>query len=151
MQLVFPREGAVKEHALGEVQLLSVEDVARLLGVHVRTVRRLVKKGSLVAYRITSRVVRVDRTSVMRLLETTRIAGSPGAYACPSENEGTSMAFRTFSASVAAGRSGRATSPTEARSRSGPQTPPKPSVGSLPLPQTAAELKESLRRLRRPS
>ncbi|MCC6647794.1 MAG: helix-turn-helix domain-containing protein [Polyangiaceae bacterium] len=67
---------------------MSVEDVARLLGVHVRTVRRLVKKGSLVAYRITSRVVRVDRSSVTRLLETTRIAGARGASLCPSENEG---------------------------------------------------------------
>lgn len=62
-----------------------------------------------------------------------------------------STASPTCFASVAAGKSGRATSPTEARSRSGPPTPPKPSVGSLPLPQTAAELKESLRRLRRPS
>ena len=151
MQLILARGGAVKERALTELQLLTVDDTAAKLGISVRTVRRLVKSGALVAHRITSHIVRVDAQSVTRLLENTRVAGSHGDSACPSENEGTSTASRTSSGSVVAARRGRATSPGTERSPSAPATQPKPSDDSMPLPQNATELRLALRQLRRPS
>lgn len=47
--------------------LLTVTEVARALGVHSKTVRRMLRRGQLVLRRVGVRGVRVDATSVMRL------------------------------------------------------------------------------------
>jgi integrase len=52
-------------------QLLAVADVARLLGVCTKTVRRLEQRGQLVTFRIGG-IVRVDPRSVARLLAISR-------------------------------------------------------------------------------
>jgi len=56
----------------GEPRLVSVREVADLLGVHPETVRRLIYDGRLDAVRV-GRVLRVHRGAVDRLLARQRV------------------------------------------------------------------------------
>jgi len=99
-------------------QLLRVEDVAARLSVCTRTVRALVRDGSLVVYRV-GRAVRIDTASVEAYLCRHRVAVPQPAP--PTSEEPTSTAAAA-SGTPAGGRSG-------ARgSRCTPPTPPKRSV-----------------------
>jgi excisionase family DNA binding protein len=126
--------------APGFGRLLTVQQAADMFGVSTRTIRRLIRRGDLAAHRITRSIVRVDGESVMRLLEATRMAASPGS-SCPREDEDTSSARPISSGSAAAQESGRRSS-TGARSRSVPRMGPRPSNDSLPAPSRAAKLRE---------
>jgi len=139
----------------GLPNLSPVAEVAAVLGVSTRTVRRLIKAGELVAYRI-NRQVRVDVESVTRLLEASRIGAS---FRDPAwRNASISSASRISSDDEARRSSGPAGS-RAARSRSGPPTASRPSDGSTnssprhdaTLPQSAGELREALRTLQRRS
>ena len=57
-----------RARSVGLPHLLPVVEVAAVLGVSTRTVRRLIKRGELVAYRI-KRQLRVDAESVTHMLE----------------------------------------------------------------------------------
>ncbi|WP_420814129.1 helix-turn-helix domain-containing protein [Polyangium spumosum] len=128
-----------------------MEEVARTLRVTTKTVRRWIKAGLLVAHRIGSKVVRVDASSVTRLIEASRIGASPGDQTWQGGSErSTSAEPHTSSGSAERPRSGPRSS-TAARSRSAPPTPSRPSVDSSSWPKNASELREHLRRLRRPS
>ena len=65
----------------GLPELLPVAAVATVLGVSIRTVRRLIQRGELVPYRI-RRQVRVDAASVTHLLETSLIGVAERADSC---------------------------------------------------------------------
>jgi len=133
----------VKERSL-EVQLLSVEDVAALMGVSARTVRRLVKSGALVAHRITNRIVRIDRSSVELLLQATRVVGAD-EDSCPrSEGITSSVGHLTCSVDGERFETGPGTS-TAARSVLARRTPTKLSADSTDWPANAAELRLALR------
>ena len=56
----------------------SLQDVADVLGVHIATVRRLVKAGDLVAVRV-GRSLRVTDDDLARFVEGNRHAGSGDA------------------------------------------------------------------------
>jgi len=60
------------------VKLHRLQDVADVLGVHIATVRRLVKSGDLVAVRV-GRSLRVTDAELARFVEANRYAGSGGA------------------------------------------------------------------------
>ncbi len=49
--------------------LLTLEDVAERLGVHIRTLHRFVADGRLPAYRIGPRLVRIRTSDVEAFLE----------------------------------------------------------------------------------
>jgi excisionase family DNA binding protein len=66
-----------RAYGLGFPILLSVVEVAVVLGVSTRTVPRMLQAGELVVYRI-RRQVRVDAESVTRLLEISRIGARIG-------------------------------------------------------------------------
>ena len=131
-------------------QLLPLEAVATQLHVSVRTVRRLIRVGALVAYRLRRNLVRVDAKSVTRLLEESRIGPSLEAASCRGENEDTSQTSRTSVVNAGSPSSGRRGS-TGAKSRSAPPMRKKPSDDSSLSPRNAADLKEMVRRLRHPS
>src|SRR4029077_18469866 len=95
--------GGTAAHSVGLPHLLPVAEVAAVLGVSTRTVRRLIERGELVTYRI-NRQLRVDAESVTRLLETSLIEVSRGPSSCRSD--GTSSASRTSSAAAARRSSG---------------------------------------------
>ncbi|MRG96524.1 helix-turn-helix domain-containing protein [Polyangium spumosum] len=150
--------GTSKAHAQDFPRLLSVDQVATLLGLSTRTVRRLIKAGDLVAYRI-NRQVRVDAASVTHLLEASRTETSERAYSCRARKENTRSASRTSSADEAKAGSGLDGS-TAAKFPSARRTASRPSASSTSsspdgsasrLPQTAEELRKALRRLRHPS
>lgn len=55
---------------------ISLQDAADLLGVSTDTVRRRIADGSLDAYRIGPRLLRVDKTQVEALAKPVPTAGS---------------------------------------------------------------------------
>ncbi len=63
-----PARGSTSTSASEAAPLRSVSDVAALLGVHTRTVRRLIMRGELVARRI-GRSVRVSERDLQAYLE----------------------------------------------------------------------------------
>src|SRR5262249_19031277 len=141
-----------RARSAGLPHLLPVVEVAAVLGVSTRTVRRLIKRGELVAYRI-KRQLRVDADSVTHMLEVSRIGASDRMAPCRSD--GTSSVSRISCGAEGRTSSGRGGS-RGARSRSAPPTAPRPSVSSTSsplsldptaLPQNAAELKKALRHL----
>ena len=134
--------------ALFEDNLLSIDDVASRLSVSTRTVRRLIRRGALVAHRISKNIIRVSAASVTHLLETTRIV-SPVSSSQGNESS-TSAVPHTSSDSGGGTRSGPRSS-TGAKSRSRRPTPSRPSADSSNWPTNAGELKEMVRRLRHPS
>lgn len=131
-----------------ENDLLSIDDVARRLSVSTRTVRRLIRRGVLVAHRISKNIIRVSAASVTQLLETTRIV-SP-VSSCQGNESSTSAVPHTSFDNAGGTRTGQRSS-TGARSRSRRPTPSRPSVDSSNWPTNAGELKELVRRLRHPS
>ncbi len=48
---------------------VPLKQAAQFFGVDVRTVRRWISDGRLVAYRVGPRLIRVDRDSVLRLAQ----------------------------------------------------------------------------------
>lgn len=54
---------------------ISIQDAADLLGVSTDTVRRRIADGSLAAYRIGPRLLRVDRSQVEALARPVPTAG----------------------------------------------------------------------------
>lgn len=139
----------MKEHALDQLHLLTVEQVAEKLGVSTRTIRRLIKQGRIVAHRV-GRCIRVDGKSVTRFLESSKVEVSFGPKPWQVGSAGTYKESRIFPDNEESRRSGRATSTAE-RSRSALQMQPKPNGVSSPLPQNAAELRRALRQLRLPN
>ncbi|MCL4750422.1 MAG: helix-turn-helix domain-containing protein [Myxococcales bacterium] len=122
--------------------LFTVAETSALLRVSARTVRRLIEKRQLVAHQF-GRSIRVDASSVTRLLEETATCLKTG-------DESTSEVHPTSSGSAEGGRSGTGSS-RAARSASKRQTPPPPTAGFSSWPKNSAQLREHLRRLRRPS
>lgn len=132
-----------------EAAFYTIQQVADLLGISQRTVRRLIQRGALVAHRISTNIIRVDAASVTHLLETTRTVASP-VSSCPRNESITPEELPTSFDSVDETRSGQRSS-TGARSRSRRPTLSRPNVASSSWPTNAGELKEMVRRLRRPS
>lgn len=54
---------------------ISIQEAAELLGVSTDTVRRRISDGSLTAYRIGPRLLRVDRAAVEALAKPVPTAG----------------------------------------------------------------------------
>jgi excisionase family DNA binding protein len=46
-------------------ELISVREAAELIGVHTNTIKNMIKRGQLTAYRFGLRVIRVDRQQLM--------------------------------------------------------------------------------------
>ncbi|AUX37669.1 uncharacterized protein SOCE836_098990 [Sorangium cellulosum] len=145
-----------RDPSVGLPHLLPVAEVAAVLGVSTRTVRRLVKRGELVAYRI-KRQLRVDAESVTHMLEVSRVGASDRTDPCRSDD--TSSVSRT-SCGAEGGTSSGPGGSRGGRSRSAPPTALRPSAGSTnsplgldptTLPQNAAELRIALRHLTRRS
>ena len=133
----------MKAIALHDIQLLTVEQTADKLGLCPRTIRRLIERGELVAHRI-NRTLRVDATSVMRLLETTRVVASDETDPCPGSESSPQPESHTSSVVEARLATGPGTF-TAARSRSEPLMPKKRSDASESWPANAAELRQALR------
>ncbi|MCA9623841.1 MAG: helix-turn-helix domain-containing protein [Myxococcales bacterium] len=128
-------------------QLYSISKVADLLDCSKRTVRRMINRGDLVAHRIAG--LRVDAQSVARLLAFTKVdpverteweRERTTSDATPEDNP-------TSRGEGASRRTGGPGS-TEGKSRSVPPTEPRHSDDSSAWPQSAAELKQALRKSR---
>ncbi|WP_437796481.1 helix-turn-helix domain-containing protein [Sorangium sp. So ce693] len=156
---VAPRDKSnrgARARSVGLPHLLPVVEVAAVLGVSTRTVRRLIKRGELVAYRI-KRQLRVDAESVTHMLEVSRIGALK--WTAPCRNGNTSLASIISPEGAARTSSGPAGS-TVARSPSARPIASRPSASSTnsppgarqkTLPQNAEELKRELRCLTRRS
>lgn len=132
-----------------EVALFTVQRVAAILSISTRTVRRLLRRGDLVAHRLSKSIVRVGAESVTQLLEATR--GVPSLESSwQKENASTSVERPTSPDSAAQQNSGPRSS-TGAKSPSKRRTAPRLNDDSSLSPLSAAELKEMVRRLRRPN
>jgi len=135
---------------------LTVKQVAVSLNVSDRTVRRLIRDGELVAHRIRTRL-RVDAASVTALLEAHRVSSE--THACRSNaratsGDGNGSADMSSAPTSFGGEGRRASGRGTSRARRSPSARPTESKlnnDSMPLPKNAAELKEALRRLNRPS
>lgn len=55
---------------------ISIQDAAELLGVSTDTVRRRIADGSLAAYRVGPRLLRVDRAAVEALAQPVPTVGT---------------------------------------------------------------------------
>ena len=134
--------------------LLPVDEVAAVLAVSSRTVRRLIKRGAFVTYRV-NRQLRVDASSVTHFLESSRVEPSRGTYPCQS---GSTRSAKRISCDVAEETNFGPGGSKATKSRSGLPTARRPS-GTLTnsrrtpepprLPKNAAELERELRRLSR--
>lgn len=60
-------------HATG---LLNYQETAELLGVSVKTVRRLVDSGKIVSIRLSERIVRFEPSEIAAFAERNRIEAS---------------------------------------------------------------------------
>lgn len=60
-------------HATG---LLNYQETAELLGVSVKTVRRLVDSGKIVSIRLSERIVRFEPSEIAAFAERSRIEAS---------------------------------------------------------------------------
>ncbi len=127
--------------------------MAAVLDVSTRTVRRLIKRGELVTYRI-NRQLRVDAESVTRLLETSLIGASRRTVPCRSEStpsvNPTSFVAGERTSSGPAGSTGREVSlgtanRIEAQQKLDELTH-QPRTEAAP--QNTAELKNALRQLK---
>jgi excisionase family DNA binding protein len=83
--------GADRAHALEG--LLSPDDAARALGVHIQTVRGYIRDGRLPAFRVAGeRAIRLRRDDVAALLESMRVArpagSDPAAASASARNRG---------------------------------------------------------------
>lgn len=61
----------------GAMDLLSVEDTARMLGVSARRVRVFISAGRLSAMRVGARTFAVDRAEAERFARLPRVGGRP--------------------------------------------------------------------------
>jgi excisionase family DNA binding protein len=50
-------------------QLISIEEAADRLGIHTATVRRMIKRGELKAYRLGHRIIRVEEADITHYLQ----------------------------------------------------------------------------------
>jgi excisionase family DNA binding protein len=73
-----PRATPTNPAADPPVRWIGLEDAAGLLGVHPRTVRRLIASGELEGRRLGTRLVRVREADVQALLEPIHTADAPG-------------------------------------------------------------------------
>lgn len=63
-------------------QLLSIEQIAEILGCSTKTIRRMVSRGELPAYRYGSRLIRIDPADLHRIRKpVTRISDVLGGEA----------------------------------------------------------------------
>lgn len=60
---------------MGMTTLVSLSEAAAYAAVHPRTVRRLIAAGKLTAYRLGTRILRVDLDELNRLLAQVPTAG----------------------------------------------------------------------------
>lgn len=65
----------MKEHTTSPGNLLSIEDVAQILACSTKSVRRLISRGDLPAYRYGPRLIRIDPRDLDKLRQpVTRIS-----------------------------------------------------------------------------
>jgi excisionase family DNA binding protein len=50
-------------------ELISVREAAELIGVHTNTIKNMIKRGQLTAYRFGLRVIRVDRQQLLNVAQ----------------------------------------------------------------------------------
>jgi excisionase family DNA binding protein len=115
-------------------QLLRVEDVALRLSVCTRTVRALVRDGSLVVYRV-GRAVRIDTASVEAYLCRHRVAVPqpvPRSPDLPTSEGRTSTGAGASGTAAAASSAARASASTRRMlSRRNDASPPSSPEGAL--------------------
>lgn len=62
-----------------KLELLTVDEVARVLGVHAVTVRRLINRRELEAIRVAPNTLRIRRQALLDYLERNRVAADEPA------------------------------------------------------------------------
>lgn len=124
-------------------QLLSLDEVAVALSVSVRTVRRLIQRGELVAHRIGNQL-RVDVAYIRRYLEASRIEVNKGVLWHVS-----TFSERHISRGGAEKEDSGALGSGDVKSRSERPIAAKPSNGSRSAPQNASQLRKAIRQLQR--
>jgi excisionase family DNA binding protein len=50
-------------------ELISIQDAADFIGVHPNTIRNMIRRDQLTAYRFGLRVIRIDRQQLMRVVQ----------------------------------------------------------------------------------
>lgn len=50
-------------------ELISVREAAELIGVHTNTIKNMIKREQLTAYRFGLRVIRVDRNQLLKVVQ----------------------------------------------------------------------------------
>lgn len=128
-------------------QLMSLRAVADALRISIRTVRRFIRRGDLVAHKVGGQL-RVDASAVRRFLDASRLDAKHKDSTW--HGEGTRTGSRTSRGAVENPSSGGAGSVAK-KSRSEHQIVTKRTEGLGLLPQNASELRIALKQLRRPN
>ena len=68
-----------KENLDTEVEFLTIKDAAQMLNVHENTIRTAISSGSIKAYRLGSRTIRIKREQLLESLTPYR-AGELGQW-----------------------------------------------------------------------
>ncbi len=50
-------------------ELISIQDAADFIGVHPNTIRNMIRRDQLTAYRFGLRVIRIDRQQLMKVVQ----------------------------------------------------------------------------------